>query len=383
MILLNRKILTLTVTTGIILSALGGTPKALAASTTSKWEEVTGKYTKAKGIGHFGDTRILHTTKANNQYYLQDTTRGVKIVTYDGQNRDDIRPILWRDTDKKFYDAKDAIAVDAHYYAGVVYDYFKEKHGRNSYDNKGGIIRSYVRMGDFADALWAGSGILYGNGNSDDGIQTRGFSSALDLVGHEFTHAIISTSSKLIYKNESGALNEAIADLFGTLIEHDSYNKKLTKKKANWNFAEDVYVDGKTFLRSMNNPASAPLSINSGYREPLIDSEGKIHTHYPDHYSKLYKGTEDHGGVHFNSSIINKASYLLSEGGTHYGVNVQGIGKEKVGKIYYLAATEIFTENTNFKDARLGLEKAAKKLYGDNSKEVKQVQAAYNAVGIK
>jgi bacillolysin len=379
-------------TTGIILSTLGGGPKALAAgttikehqnSTTSKWEEVTGKYAKAKGIGHFGDTRILHTTKANNQYYLQDTTRGVKIVTYDGKNNADFRPILWRDTDKKFYDAEDAIAVDAHYYAGVVYDYFKEKHGRNSYDNKGGTIRSYVRMGDFAGSGWAGSGIRYGNGNSDDGIETRGFSSSLDLVGHEFMHGVIISSSNLKYENESGALNEAIADLFGTLIEHDYYNKKLTKKKPNWNLTEDVYVDGKTFLRSMNNPTSAPLKINPGYREPLIDSEGKIHTQYPDHYSKLYKGTEDYGGVHFNSSIINKASYLLSEGGTHYGVNVQGIGKEKVGKIYYLAATEIFTEDTNFKRARLGLEKAAAKLYGENSNEVKQVQAAYNAVGIE
>ncbi|MDZ3953395.1 M4 family metallopeptidase [Bacillus thuringiensis] len=396
---MEKQKVALTLTTGIMLATLGEIKGAFAESkhivtnastdqeqkdtavVTSKWEEVNGKCLKGKGKGFLGDTRILRITKANNQYYLQDTTREAKILTYDGQNRDDIRPILWRDSDNMFYESKDTVAVDAHHYMGVVYDYFKKKHGRNSYDNQGGTIKSYVRMGDFADAIGSGDGVVYGNGNEDDGIKTRGFSSSLDLIGHEFMHGVIGNSSKLIYENESGALNEAIADLFGTLIEHDYYKKANVKKKPNWNLSEDVYRDGKTMSRSMSNPGSAP--VNAVFREALIDKDGKRHIQYPDHYSKLYKGTQDHGGVHFNSSIINKASYLLSEGGTHYGIKVKGIGKEKIGKIYYLAATEIFTESTNFIQARKGLEQAATMLYGSNSKELKSVKIAYNAVGIR
>lgn len=344
-------------------------------------KEVVGKPAKGIGRGGGGDIRELSITQANNQYYLQDTTREAKIITMDGQNRDDTAPIIWRDADNKFFDTKDAIAVDAHHYMGVVYDYFKEKHGRNSYNGKGGTIYLYVRMGDFADAAGGSGEIIFGNGNKDNGIETRGFSSSLDLVGHEFTHGIIQNTSNLKYQDEPGALNEGVADLFGTLIEYDYYKKSKSKRKPNWTLSEDVYVDGKSVSRSMKNPSSVPL-LNALRKEYLIDYEGKQHTQYPDHYSKLYKGIEDHGGVHFNSSIINKASYLLSEGGTHYGTHVQDIGQEKTGKIYYLAATEFFKEDTNFKDARVALEKAAAQLYGQNSKEVKAVQAAYTAVGI-
>ncbi|ANS52051.1 bacillolysin (plasmid) [Bacillus thuringiensis] len=345
--------------------------------------KVIGKAASGIGRGGLGDIRLLSITKANHQYYLQDTSRGATIITMDGHNRDDIRPIIWRNADNTFYDVKDAIAVDAHYNMGIVYDYFKEKYGRDSYDGKGGTIYSYVRMGDFADSTWGGDSAIFGNGNTDDDIKTRGFSSALDLVGHEFTHGIIENTSRLKYQGESGALNEAIADLFGILIKHDYDKKSKSKRNLNYKIAEDIYIDGTNSLRSMKNPSSVPISNNTGFKEPLIDDEGKQHTQYPDHYSNVYKGTQDHGGVHFNSSIINKASYLLCGGGTHYGIHVQGIGEEATGKIYYLATTEFLKENTNFAEARIALEKAAVQLYGQNSKEVKSVQSAYSAVGIR
>ncbi|MGG0257566.1 M4 family metallopeptidase, partial [Bacillus toyonensis] len=278
---------------------------------------VVGENTIGKGTGLLGDSKILQTTKAGSKYYLQDNTRGAKILTYNS-----IEGSLWSDDDNIFYHPDDAATVDAHFYAGVVYDYYKNKHNRNSYDNAGSPIKSSVALSGKNGASWADSKINY---HSGDGETERATSAALDVVGHEFTHGVIEHSSRLIYMNESGALNEAISDLFGTLIEHEYYSKQPNRKKANWDISEDTYLDGKTILRSMSNPTSVYLT------DAVTDKDGNQYANYPDHYSKVYNGSEDAGGVHINSSIINKASYLLANGGTHYGVTVKGIGKDKVG----------------------------------------------------
>ncbi|MCU4959908.1 hypothetical protein OB990_27475 [Bacillus cereus] len=86
--------------------------------------------------------------------------RGAKLLTMDGQMRDVDdnvlpKPIIWRDADNKFFDVKDAIAVDTHPNIGVIYDYFKEKQGLKSYDGKKGTIYLYVNMGNFTDSRWA------------------------------------------------------------------------------------------------------------------------------------------------------------------------------------------------------------------------------------
>ncbi|HDR8072326.1 TPA: M4 family metallopeptidase [Bacillus cereus] len=336
-------------------------------------DQVVGENTIGRGTGVLGDSKIIQTTKVGSKYYLQDNTRGAKILTYDGKKQ--LFAWLWKDDDNMFHQTYDAAAVDAHFYAGVVYDYYKNKHNRNSYDNAESPIKSLVHPHPLIDnnAGWGDEKLEYGDG---DDTKTRAYSGSLNVVGHEFTHGVTQTSSNLMYRNESGALNEAISDLFGTLIEHEYYSKHSNQKKANWDHGEDLYIDGKTVKRSLRDPASISLS------EPMIDKDGKAHTKYPDHYSKLYNGSQDEGGVHVNSSIINKATYLLANGGTHYGVTVKGIGKDKVGKIYYLANTEMFTEYTGFHLARAGLEQATAKLYGVNSEEVKAVKAAYDAVGI-
>ncbi|EOO65536.1 hypothetical protein IKE_03439 [Bacillus cereus VD196] len=338
---------------------------------------VVGENAIGKGTGGLGDSKILQTTKVGTKYYLQDNTRGAKIITEKG-NGSEGTINLWDDDDNAFHQPEDAAAVDAHFYTGVVYDYYKNKHNRNSYDNAGSLIKSVVFIEGEGEDYDEGAA-SWENGISYDGLggeKTRAFSTSVDVVGHEFTHGVTEKSSGLIYMNESGALNEAISDLFGTLLEHEYYSKQPNDKKANWDLGEDIYKDGKTIIRSMSNPASVRL------KESVSDKDGNQYTNYPDHYSKLYNGPYDAGGVHVNSSIINKASYLLANGGTHYGVTVKGIGKDKVGKIYYLANTELFTEYTGFHVARAGLEQAAAKLYGVNSEEVKAVKAAYDAVGI-
>ncbi|WP_369903650.1 M4 family metallopeptidase [Bacillus manliponensis] len=317
---------------------------------------VTGTNAVGTGKGVLGDTKTLQTTLSGSSYYLQDNTRGAKIYTYDAKNRTSLPGTLWRDTDNLFNAAYDGAAVDAHHYAGVTYDYYKNKFNRNSYDNAGASLNSTVHYGrNYNNAFWNGSQMVYGDG---DGTTFVPLSGALDVIGHELTHAVTEYSSNLIYQNESGALNEAISDIFGTLVEYYANNNP------DWEMGEDIYTPSKAgdALRSMSDPAK--------YGDP-------------DHYSKRYTGTQDYGGVHINSGIINKAAYLLANGGTHYGVTVNGIGKDKVGAIYYRANTLYFTQSTTFSQARAGLVQAAADLYGANSAEVAAVKQSYDAVGVQ
>ena len=148
------------------------------------------------------------------------------------------------------------------------------------------------------------------------GATFTSLSGGIDVIGHELTHAVTENSSDLIYQNESGAFNEAISDIFGTLVEfYDNRNP-------DWEIGEDIYTPGQAgdALRSMSDPAK--------YGDP-------------DHYSKRYTGSSDNGGVHPTSGIINKQAYLLANGGTHSGVTVTGIGKDKLGSIYSVQMSSI------------------------------------------
>ncbi|MCR8859276.1 MULTISPECIES: M4 family metallopeptidase [Bacillus] len=317
---------------------------------------VTGTNKVGTGKGVLGDTKSINTTLSGSTYYLQDNTRGATIFTYDAKNRSTLPGTLWTDTDNVFNASRDAAAVDAHYYAGVTYDYYKNTFNRNSVNDAGAPLKSTVHYGsNYNNAFWDGSQMVYGDG---DGYTFTSLSGGLDVIGHELTHAVTENSSNLIYQNESGALNEAISDVFGTLVEY------YDNRNPDWEIGEDIYTPGKSgdALRSMSDPVK--------YDDP-------------DHYSKRYTGSSDNGGVHTNSGIINKAAYLLANGGTHYGVTVNGIGKDKVGAIYYRANTQYFTESTTFSQARAGLVQAAADLYGANSAEVTAVKQSYDAVGVK
>ncbi|WP_020063065.1 M4 family metallopeptidase [Bacillus sp. 123MFChir2] len=319
-------------------------------------QPVTGTNKVGTGKGVLGDTKSINTTLSRSSYYLQDNTHGATIYTYDAKNRTTLPGTLWADTDNIFNATRDAAAVDAHYYAGVTYDYYKKTFSRNSYNDAGAPLKSTVHYGrSYNNAFWNGSQMVYGDG---DGYTFIPLSGGIDVIGHELTHAVTEYSSNLIYQNESGALNEAISDIFGTLVEY------YDNRNPDWEVGEDIYTPGTAgdALRSMSDPTK--------YGDP-------------DHYSKRYTGTSDNGGVHTNSGIINKAAYLLANGGTHYGVTVNGIGKDKVGAIYYRANTVYLTESTTFSQARAALVQATADLYGANSAEVTAVKQSYDAVGVK
>lgn len=251
--------------------------------------------------------------------------------------------------------------VSAHYLATKVYDFYKDKYKRNSFDNKGQKVVSVVHAWDSSETRnpknWENAA-SYNNGSML--VYGDPLVKAYDVADHEFTHAVTSSESNLEYYGESGAINEALSDIIGTAIE-----KYVNNGTFNWQIGEQT----GSAMRDMKNPSS----VSSPYGVP-----------YPDDYSEFndFNG-DDEGGVHFNSSIINKVSYLIAKGGTHNGVAVKGIGEDKMFDIFYYANTDELNMSSNFSELRAACMKVATTKYGANSPEVQAVQKAFDAAKIK
>ncbi|ASR46114.1 bacillolysin [Paenibacillus kribbensis] len=304
-----------------------------------------------KGRGVFGDTKTFETTASGKKYQLKDTTRGKGILTYNVHNTETLPGTLYTDSDNVW---EDPAAVDAHAYAIRTYDYFKDRFGRDSIDGHGMAIASAVHYGpkNYNNAHWGGTHMLYGDG---DGTLFAPFSSDLEIVAHELTHGVTEHSSGLVYFGESAALSEAISDIIGNDID-----------RTNWDFGKVAYtpnIKGDA-IRSLSDPVKY----------------GQV-----DHYSNFYPdpNNEDYGGAHINSGIINKAYYLLAQGGTFHGIKVDGIGRDAAVYIYYNAFTNYLTSTSNFSTARAAVIQAAKDSYGEDSIAVTSAIKSFDAVGIK
>lgn len=305
------------------------------------------------GLGVLSDTKTLNldmvTVKRNIQYQLKDTTKSALITTFTAANRTRTPGSIVYSTTSTI---NDKAAVDAHYYAGVVYNYYKSKFGRNSLDGLNMGIKSTVHYAtNYVNAFWNGTQMVYGDG---DGIQSLALSGALDVVGHEMTHAVDEKTANLDYEFQSGALNESMSDAFGAFIE--SYSQA---SKFDWLMGEDVWTPkiAGDALRDMANPAK--------YGDP-------------DHMSKfvVLPNTQagDWGGVHTNSGIPNKACYLIASN--------SNVGVIKAEQIYYSALKNYLISTSNFHDARVALVQSATDLYGPNGAEVAAINAAWDAVGV-
>ncbi|MFK4413022.1 Zn-dependent metalloprotease [Bacillus sp. RC251] len=319
------------------------------------------------GKDDLGITRTFGISEqSNGKYALGDYTKGQGIETYDVNYRDisfeeKYYPgILATSTSTTFNDPK---AVSAHFLATKVYDFYKDKYKRNSFDNKGNKVISVVHAWDSGETddpkNWSNAFSANVN-NVSMLIYGDSMVRAFDIAGHEFTHAVTSSESNLEFFGESGAINEALSDIMGTAIE-----KYINNGEFNWTIGEQ----SGSVLRNMKNPSS----INFFDGVPYLDDYSK--------YSDL--NGEDNEGVHFNSSIINKVAYLIAQGGTHNGVTVNGIGEDKMFDIFYYANTDELNMTSNFSELRLACLKVATNKYGANSIEVETVQKAFDAAKIK
>jgi bacillolysin/thermolysin len=303
------------------------------------------------GTGVLGDTKTLNTDSYSGGYYLRDITKpmystGGKIETYTANYGTALPGTLLTDADNVW---TDRAAVDAHYYAGKTYDYYYNKLGRNSFDNRGATMKSTVHYSrNYNNAFWNGTQMVYGDG---DGRQFTSLSGALDVVAHEITHAVTERTAGLVYEYQPGALNESFSDVLGNLVEN--------KNDPKWLLGEDVTTPGIAgdALRSMSNP--------NEYDQPDHMNE----------YRNLPNTREgDWGGVHINSGIPNKAFYNF--------VTTPGITKDNAGKIWYRALTQYLTSYSQFVDARNATIQAATDLFGANSTEATAVANAWTSVGV-
>ncbi|MEI5907047.1 M4 family metallopeptidase [Bacillus spongiae] len=308
------------------------------------------------GTGVLGDTKTLNTFEQNGVFSLSDRTKplGVTIETYDAGDQWATGSIV-TDSDNNFTSSRQKAAVDAHFYAGVTFDYFKDNHNRNSYDNQGADIISSVHVRDpdalnrpWNNAAWVGTQMVYGDG---DGSTFTALSGSLDVVAHELTHAVTDFSADLVYEFQPGALNESFSDVFGVLAEAEY------EGEVDWLLGEDVYTPhiAGDALRSISNPT-------------LYDQ--------PDHMDnfRVLPNTQagDWGGVHINSGIPNKAFYHIAT----------DIGLDKSGEIYYRALTQYLTSQSQFDDARNALLQSAADIYGEDGAEYNAVANGFAQVGI-
>jgi bacillolysin len=270
----------------------------------------------------------------------------------------------------------DGAVVDAHVHAGWTYDYFFHRYGRRGIDDHDLPIRSVThflpRSQEFANAFWDpfSRAVYYGDGDGS----FAPFSGALDVAVHELTHGVTQHTWDGVYAGESGALDEAFSDIMATGAEFFHQPPGGARLHADYFLGEDlpfVYDPPRTAIRSMENPA-------------LFCSE-ELDVCDADHYSLLYRGPRDNGGVHHNSGVANQAFYLLVEGGVNRtsGRRVTGLGPERRAEaehVFYRAFTLYLTPSATFADARTATVQAALDLYGEAV--ATEVEAAWSAVGL-
>ncbi|MEU6352006.1 M4 family metallopeptidase [Streptomyces sp. NPDC047072] len=334
------------------------------------------------GKSLYSGTVPLETTVSGSTYQLKDATRG-NTYTGDAANKTDLcvfgicisraPATLFTDADNHWGTGatsdRSTAAVDAQYGTDVTWDYYKNVHGRNGIagDGKGSYNRVHYGSA-YNNAFWDDSCfcMTYGDG---DGT-TFGPLVSLDVAGHEMSHGVTSKTAALTYSGESGGLNEATSDIFGTLVEWYAGNSTDT---GDYLIGEKIVKSGfgKAALRFMDQPSKDGNSAD---------------------YWSSSVGNLD---VHYSSGVANHFAYLLAEGSgaktingvsynspTYNGSTVTGIGRDKLGKIWYRALTVYMTSSTNYAGARTATLNAAKDLYGAGSVEYNAVAAAWSAVNV-
>ncbi|MDP9310343.1 MAG: M4 family metallopeptidase [Chloroflexota bacterium] len=209
---------------------------------------------------------------------------------------------------------------NAYVYSGDTYDFFNKGFGRDSYDNQGSPLISYVHYASeiCPNAFWNGQFMTYCSTFPHD-----------DVAGHEITHGVTEFSANLVYAYQPGALNESFSDIFGEAI--DLLNSQENELDSRWLIGEGIAP--AVALRDMEDPESLP------WQNPATCG------------SRFYScSTSDSGGVHTNSGVPNKAFVLMVDGGSFNGRTVKGIGLNKSVAIQYHTLSRYLTPYSNFTD---------------------------------
>lgn len=307
----------------------------------------------------------LAATYSEGTYYLYDEKR---IRPYNHYTADYRSVTIPGDADN--YWDRDGSAVSAHANIGLVYDFYYSFFNRNGIDNHNLDTIVFVHNNKYKDnAFWNGQSLNF----CVPGSQKARNEAALDVVCHEYTHAVTSYTSNLYYAFESGALNESLSDIIGTTAEFYWHPQGNGLYKADWYIGEDAYPSYKRAgCRNLANPNANSQLGDSRYPDPC---------HLSQKYEVNY--SFDNGGVHLNMTIYSHAFYLLANGGRNRvsGKSVSGIGLDKAADIFYRAWVNRLTQHSDFLDAANALLNVAYERYGGNSNEYKQTIRAMEAIG--
>ena len=256
----------------------------------------------------------------------------------------------------------DASVDEAYDGLGATYDFWWDAYARDSIDGSGSSLLATVHYGrDYDNAFWNGERMVFGDG---DGEVFRGFTRSLSVIAHELAHGVIEDEGGLLYRGQSGAVNESIADVFGALAEQ--HREGQTVDEATWLIGEGIFTDAVegVALRSLKAPGTA-------YDDDVLGKDPQ-----PAHMRDYVDTRDDNGGVHINSGIPNHAFYLTAEA-------LGGHAWERAGLIWYRALTSgtlpSTADFTMFARATLA---AATAEYGEESEEVDAVRAGWAGVGV-
>ncbi|MFF4499698.1 M4 family metallopeptidase [Streptomyces sp. NPDC001401] len=354
---------------------------ARTGSQIDAWDDIETATGDGKSL--YSGTVPLNTTLSGSTYQLKDPSRG-GTYTGDAANQTDLcfltsicvsraPSTVFTDADNHWGTGTTAdrasAAVDAQYGTDMTWDFYKNSFGRNGIANDGKGSYNRVHYGNkYNNAFWDDSCfcMTYGDG---DGT-SLGPLVGLDVAGHEMTHGVTSKTAALTYSGESGGLNEATSDILGTLVEWSANNPS---DPGDYLIGEKIVRSGfgRDALRYMDKPSKDGASAD---------------------YWSSSVGNLD---VHYSSGVANHFAYLLAEGSgaktingvsynspTSNGKTVTGIGREKLGQIWYRALTVYMTSSTNYAGARTATLNAAKDLYGAGSTEYNAVAAAWSAVNV-
>ncbi|MBW8797727.1 MAG: M4 family metallopeptidase, partial [Streptomyces sp.] len=350
-----------------------GTPSKLHVVTDATTGKELYRYQAVQtGTGNtqYSGTVTLNTTLSGSTYQLYDTTRGGH-KTYNLNNGTSGTGTLMTDSDDVWGTGSGSntqtAGADAAYGAQMTWDFYKNTFGRSGIKNDG--VAAYSRVhysSSYVNAFWDDSCfcMTYGDGSGGTHALT-----SLDVAGHEMSHGVTSNTAGLNYTGESGGLNEATSDIFGTGVEFYANN---SSDVGDYLIGEKIDINGDgTPLRYMDKPSKDGSSADSWY-----SGVGNL-------------------DVHYSSGPANHMFYLLSEGSgsktingvtynstTSDGVAVAGIGRAAALQIWYKALTTYMTSSTNYSAARTAALNAAAALYGTNSTQYAGVGNAFAGINV-
>ncbi len=317
--------------------------------------------------------------EADSAYYLVDQSAPElgNLYTLSSYSTN-FSSLFWTESIDTIFDSDDPSrselsGTETHYYLRKGLDYFHNEHDYDGVDNSGkrlGVVVDFIGCNAYYNHLFDVTS--YGLGGECNNWTTLPWSADPDIVGHELAHGITFHSSGLLYQNHSGALNESFSDIFGYLIEHNITGN------TSWGTATEIFIhpEGNS-LRDLSNPPlySDPDRIFG----PFYVAETSYDNPNP---------FNDYGGVHTNSGIPNKVFYLLVEGGTHYGWEIEplnddiDISREIAAELVFTWNTQYLSATDDFWDARAKMLMVAYDYFTDNQGIWWSVFNAWSSVGV-